>query len=203
MNMTTNTAPILPIKITDKKEIIKYVSKNVAELLKFNDYNAPCNTKYSIKLDYLTSSQTYMNWNNSKYFLSAPTVNEAVDWVEEQLGIFIDIKYRIGTSEEEREKPFMFQIYDRECLDYVDSLIIFGKERYRTKHEAINAAIAKAFDELGVEFTEEEWKEYLAKLDAQSTVTNTTTTTVVEKTASDLCPSAIFKLKKNTEIVAK
>lgn len=82
----------------------RYVSHEVAKLLKDKGFNEPCIGYYSTegKLKLLTYAETNSEWFKN---ISAPTQQMACDWLIENYKIYINVSFVSG-------KGFVGSIYD-------------------------------------------------------------------------------------------
>ena len=124
----------------------RYVSHEVAKLLKDKGFNEPCVGYYSPegKLKLLTYAETNSEWFKNT---SAPTQQMACDWIEEEYGIFIQInrdnqyyegREVIAVTKEDIERGHMTMYYARVFDKYSVSNTT---EHYDSIESAYNEAL--------------------------------------------------------------
>ena len=109
-----------------------YVSFEAARLLKEKGYNEECEYAYNeinMQIERIGANANYIS-----DYCSAPTLLEAIDWLEER-GIYISVEYFKDLWE--------YYVYSRKYLDdnYEHDGIC-----YADRYECINAAIKKILE---------------------------------------------------------
>lgn len=113
-----------------------FVTKRVAELLRLKGFNCKTNHYYADGDVGLLRSLSTINWNDVTGYYSAPTVQEAIDWVETK-GYWII--YR----------PLNYD-YDIDTYIYTanDDKELYALKNFvtRTKYEGLNKALKYCID---------------------------------------------------------
>ena len=128
----------------------RYVSPEVARLLKEHGFNEVCRCVYRMESDV---SERFMEveeiprWDDCRGalneqlpegYISAPTVQAARDWLEEKYGFFISINRIIDPK---GVYHYGYLILDKKCK-YVGSTADY----FPSNHEAINAALESCLE---------------------------------------------------------
>ena len=114
-----------------------YVSFEAARLLKEKGYNEECEYAYNeinMQIERIGANANYIS-----DYCSAPTLLEAIDWLEER-GVFISVEYF--------KDMWHYYVYSRKYLDdNYETDELFYTDRYK----CMNAAIKKGVELLSID----------------------------------------------------
>ena len=115
------------------------VSFELAKLLKNNGFNEE--VKFRVYPDGMIASSSFLkNYNEEYNLFSAPTIYEAVDWVEENFNVFIEVVYQQRNFD--MGNKLVFSVIDIEKDQFDGNILIHSRHCYKTKKEAyLNAMI--------------------------------------------------------------
>lgn len=132
-----------------------YVSLDVAKMLKEKGFNESCLVLWDEEFKELipaSSICSYKNQNHPNGYCSAPSLLEAMDWLEKK-GVYMEIRFTsykikgvpmVISPDDEYEYNYFFIIVTRNCVTAIfeDSEDDYPVT-YTDRNECINAAINK------------------------------------------------------------
>lgn len=123
-----------------------YVSLEVAKLLKEKGYNEECYLYYKEEDPALYYRELYNRNSERDDIISAPTLLEAMDWLEER-GIRIVTRLRIHVLDDKEVNYWYYEVF---TTKHTNAILEFGVSdgvvMHTDRNECMNAAIKKGVE---------------------------------------------------------
>ena len=130
----------------------KIVSIELAKLLKLNGFNEE--VKFRIYEDGMIASSSYLkNYNEEPTLYSAPTILEAVEWIEEKYNVFFEVSYHQRNFD--MGNKFNYTVIDVTKDLFYGNVMVSSLIVYKTKYDALKHAMIAFLEKYGYKAKEE------------------------------------------------
>ena len=120
----------------------------LAKLLKNNGFNEE--VKFRVYPDGMIAASSYLkNYNEEYNLFSAPTIYEAVDWIEENFNVFFEIQYHQINFD--MGHKFSFQVIDITKDTFYGNVLAKSLLEFKNKYDAYVKAMIVFLEKYGKE----------------------------------------------------
>lgn len=131
----------------------KLVTFELAQLLKINGFDEE--VKFRIYPDGMIAASSYLkNYNSEESLVSAPSINDAIDWIEEKYHVFFEIQYHQRNFD--LGNKYRFEVIDLTKDSFDGNVLITSKINYKNKNEAYLNAMIQFLEKFGYRYKKEE-----------------------------------------------
>ena len=132
---------------------LKIVTFELAQLLKINGFNEE--VKFRIYPDGMIASSSFLkNYNEDEVLVSAPSINDAIDWIEEKYHVFFEIQYHQRNFD--MGNKFKYEVIDLTKDSFDGNIMLASLIKYKDKYSALNSAMIDFLKKYGYKFKENE-----------------------------------------------
>ena len=131
----------------------KLVTFELAQLLKINGFDEE--VKFRIYPDGMIAASSYLkNYNAEESLVSAPSINDAIDWIEEKYNVFFEIQYHQINFD--MGHKFSFQVIDITKDTFYGNVLAKSPLEFKNKYEAYVNAMIVFLEKYGYRYKKEE-----------------------------------------------
>lgn len=138
-----------------KKLTSKLVTFELAQLLKINGFDEE--VKFRIYPDGMLASSSFLkDYNKEEGLVSAPSINDAIDWIEEKYNVFFEVQYhQINFA---MGNKFSFQVIDTTKDTFYGNVLAKSPLEFNNKYAAYTKAMIVFLEKYGYKYKEENTK---------------------------------------------
>ena len=131
----------------------KLVTFELAQLLKINGFDEE--VKFRIYPDGMIAASSYLkDYNSEESLVSAPSINDAIDWIEEKYNVFFEIQYHQINFD--MGHKFSFQVIDITKDTFYGNVLAKSPLEFKNKYEAYVNAMIVFLEKYGYWYKKEE-----------------------------------------------
>lgn len=131
----------------------KLVTFELAQLLKINGFDEE--VKFRIYPDGMIAASSYLkNYNSEESLVSAPSINDAIDWIEEKYHVFFEIQYHQINFD--MGYKFSFQVIDITKDTFYGNVLAKSPLEFKNKYDAYVKAMIVFLEKYGYRYKKEE-----------------------------------------------